>query len=199
MKCIGLGLVLVLVGSTVGSAASDEAVWRWSDAGGTVHYSNLAESVPPQAAEVKTRIGREISSLPAESGEEVGAAGDSRTDGAPNVFPRRVRKRLHPTYDTARLRFGCWATRVLYYGGWSHPDDVSEQHGCLPFLAGGPDAWLRAARAELAIREHGLDLRDMVELYRSHMSGSRGASVASGEDSGSVRTLGYPASSDALE
>jgi len=200
MKSIGLGLVLVLVGSTVGLAASDEAVWRWSDAGGRVHYSNLAERVPPQAEEVKTRIGREVARIPSDVADEMGAGrtDDARADGVPNVFPRRVRKRLHPTYDAARLRFGCWASSVLYYGGWSHPDDVSPYYGCVPFLVGGPDAWLNAARAELAIREHGLDLREMVNIYRRHVKDSRAATVASDEDSGSVRPLAFP-TSDTLE
>jgi hypothetical protein len=187
MKSIGLGLVLVLVGSTVGSAASNEAVWRWSD-GGTVHYSNLPDRVPPQAVEVQTRIGHEVASLPDVDVEDA-KGDDARAERVPNVFPHAVRKRLHPTYDSTRLHFGCWASSVLYYGGWSHPDDVDPYYGCVPYHVGGPDAWLKAAKAELAIREHGLDLRQMVTTYQQSMKRARAAEVVSDDASGPVRSL----------
>jgi hypothetical protein len=189
MKFIGLGLVLVLVGSTVGSAASNEAVWRWSD-GGTLHYSNLPDRVPSQAEEVKTRIGHEVASLPDVDVEDV-KGDDARAEHAPDVFPHRVRKRLHTTYDASRLHFGCWASSVLYYGGWSHPDDIAPYYGCVPYHVGGPDAWLGAAKAELAIREHGLDLRQMVNTYQHSMKRARAAENVSDDASGRVRELSY--------
>ena len=189
MKSIGLSLVLVLAAFTVGSAASNEVVWRWSD-GGTLHYSNLRDRVPPRAEEVKSRIGLEVASLPEVSVEDVKDE-DARTDRGPNVFPHRVRKRLRPTYDAARLHFGCWASSVLYYGGWSHPDDIDPYYGCVPYQVGGPDAWLKAAKAELAIREHGLDLRAMVNIYRRHAEAAMGANVAAAGESGPVRALSY--------
>lgn len=197
MKLIGLalGLGFVLVGSTVGSAASNEAVWRWSD-GGKLHYSNLPDRVPPQAVEVQTKIGHEVASLPDIDVEDV--KGDDRGERVPNVFPHRVRTRLHTTYDATRLHFGCWASSVLYYGGWSHPDDVDPYYGCVPFHVGGPDAWLKAAKAELAIREHGLDLRQMVSTYQQHMKRARAADVVSDDASGRVRELSY-SPSDELE
>jgi hypothetical protein len=198
MKSIGLGLVLVLVGSTVGSAASNEAVWRWSDTGGTLHYSNLPDRIPAQAEEVKTRIGHAVTSLPDASIEDIKDGDEARTDRGPNVFPHRVRKRLHPTYDRTRLHFGCWASSVLYYGGWSHPDDIAPYYGCVPFQVGGPDAWLHAAKAELAIREHGLDLREMVNVYRHNMKAAHATNLAADEESGPVRALSY-SPEDALE
>lgn len=196
MKSIGLGLVLVLVGSTVGSAASNEPVWRWSD-GGTLHYSNLPDRVPSQAVEVQTKIGHEVSSLPDVDVEDVKGDDEARGERVPNVFPHRVRKRLHPTYDAARLHFGCWASSVLYYGGWSHPDDVEPYYGCVPYHVGGPDAWLKAAKAELAIREHGLDLRQMVNTYQHHMKRARAAEVVSDDESGPVRALSYAPADEA--
>jgi hypothetical protein len=76
----------------------------------------------------------------------------------------RPRKRLRRIYSERRLRFGCYAGSVLYSGGWAHPDDIGVVGNCLPYLL-GPEAWLNAARAELALRQNGLDWRQLVPMY----------------------------------
>ena len=53
---------------------------------------------------------------------------------------------------------------MLYAGGWAHPDDINEVGNCLPYML-GPEAWLNGARAELALREHGIDWREIVPMY----------------------------------
>jgi hypothetical protein len=67
-------------------------------------------------------------------------------------------------YDEQRLRFGCFTAGVLYFGGFSHPDDISSTLNCYRYRL-GPDAWLNAARAELAMRQNGINPRDMAQLY----------------------------------
>jgi hypothetical protein len=75
-----------------------------------------------------------------------------------------VRKRVRRIYTEERRRFGCFASSILYAGGWSHPDDITVVGNCLPYML-GPEAWLNAARAELALREHGIDWRQVVPLF----------------------------------
>ena len=73
-------------------------------------------------------------------------------------------RRLHRIYTQRRLLFDCYAASVVYAGGWGHPDDITSVGNCLPYLL-GPEAWLNGARAELALREHGLDWRELVPMY----------------------------------
>jgi len=54
-------------------------------------------------------------------------------------------------YDDARLRFGLYSAGALYFGGFSHPDDISPNLNVYAFTL-GPEAWLNAARAELGMR-----------------------------------------------
>jgi hypothetical protein len=75
--------------------------------------------------------------------------------------PDKPRRRI---YTEERLRFGCYAANLLYSGGWAHPEDITMVGNCLPYRL-GPEAWLNAARAELALREHGLDWREVVTMY----------------------------------
>ena len=134
--------------------ARGEDVYRWKDANGTLHYSNRADVAPPDAEPVATRLTVETDRLP----------------GAPIDVadrPARLRRRSarpHRIYSEERLRFGCYAANVLYSGGWAHPDDINEVGNCLPYML-GPEAWLNGARAELALREHGIDWREIVPMY----------------------------------
>lgn len=67
-------------------------------------------------------------------------------------------------YDEPRLKFGCYAAGVLWAGGFSHANDISGVPNCYPYRL-GPRAWLNAAQAELAMRENGINPRDMMKLY----------------------------------
>jgi hypothetical protein len=159
MKTRFASLLLLVVLAPV---ARGEEVWRWTDAAGTVHYSNRADAVAPDAVPVKTRLIVEATSLPGapDVADEVTTV-DARS---PHIGPRAARKRVHRIYTEERLRFGCFAGSLLYAGGWSHPDDINAQGNCLPYLL-GPEAWLNAARAELGLREHGIDWRQIVPIY----------------------------------
>jgi hypothetical protein len=67
-------------------------------------------------------------------------------------------------YDEARLKFGCYTAGVLSAGGFAHADDISNVGNCYPYRL-GPAAWLNAARAELSMRENGINPRTMMQLY----------------------------------
>jgi hypothetical protein len=135
--------------------ARGEDVWRWKDANGTLHYSNRADVTPPEAAPVTTRLTVETDRLP-------GAPIDVADRPARRYY--RHSARPHRIYTPERLRFDCYAANVLYSGGWAHPDDINEVGNCLPYML-GPEAWLNGARAELALREHGIDWREIVPMY----------------------------------
>lgn len=156
-----LGLCLL----ALPAAGHAEEVWRWTDANGTTHYSNVQARVPADAEAVKTRIVREVSRIPdANADLEMDGGRIVERQAATNAAPARPRdKRI---YNQERLKFGCWATGILYFGGWAHADDISPSLSCYPFLMGGPEAWLNAAKAELAIRANGLDLRSMIQAYQ---------------------------------
>ncbi len=132
-----------------------EEVWRWKDAKGTLCYSNRAEVVPPEAAPVTTRLIVETDHLP-------GALDVSDVQARRPAAP--ALRRPHRIYSEERLRFGCYAGSLLYSGGWSHADDINAVDNCLPYLL-GPEAWLNAARAELALRQNGIDWRQVVPMY----------------------------------
>jgi len=143
--------------------ARGEEVWRWKDARGTLCYSNRAKFVPREATPVRTRLIVEAERLPGApdlvmANENVIEAREQRPKG------RVPAKRPHRIYTEKRLLFGCYAGSVLFSGGWSHPDDITVTGNCLPYLL-GPEAWLNAARAELGLREHGLDWRQLVPMY----------------------------------
>lgn len=75
-------------------------------------------------------------------------------------------------YDKARLEFGCYTAGVLWAGGFSHANDISGVPNCYPYRL-GPRAWLNAAQAELAMRENGINPRDMMQLYMEEYGPAR--------------------------
>ncbi len=168
---------LILVGCILALPVlgrADTTVWRWTDAAGTVHYSNVASRVPPAAVPLATRIVREVDRLPERTPTLVrGTVVDSSevsADFSPPL-PRPARKRLRPTYDTDRRRFGCYATQVLSAGGWAHPEDIAVVGNCDPFFY-GVGSWLHSARAELALRANGIDVRELYTRYRRDLAGT---------------------------
>ncbi len=153
MKRFLLALTLAVVPAL---AAADD-MWKWTDAGGVVHYSNIESRVPADADAVKTRIIREVNTIPTDGqlrmveGEVVEPAVD---------MPAAPRKRVSKIYDEDRLRRGCFTAGVLFFGGWSHANDISPVMNCLPYMF-GPEAWLNAAKAELALRQNGISEREL--------------------------------------
>jgi len=156
-------LAVLLVIAAVSSLAAAEEVWRWKDANGTLCYSNRTEVAPPDATPVKTRLIVETDRLPGAPDlvmeDEMATEALEQRPAAPVT-----RKGLRRIYTEKRLRFGCYASSLLFSGGWSHPDDVTVTGNCLPYLL-GPEAWLNAARAELGLRQNGIDWRQVVHMY----------------------------------
>ena len=153
MKTVALLLAL----AALPRLAHTEEVWRWTDASGTTCYTNRAGTAPADAAVVKTRLVVETNQLPDSTGT-IGVA-----DAEPAVTPAEP-KRPHRIYSAQRRRFDCYAGGILFAGGWAHADDISGVGNCLPYML-GPEAWLNSARAELAMREHGIDWREVVAMY----------------------------------
>jgi len=169
-------LASLLVLAALPALARGDEAWRWKDHTGTTCYSNRAEAVPPDAVPVKTRLIIEATRLPGAEPELVAHARPPRT---------LIRhKRMRRIYSEERLRFGCYAASIVYSGGWGHPDDINIVGNCLPYLL-GPDAWLNAARAELALREHGLDWREVARMYAAQRKFERelGLRTAAPEES----------------
>jgi Domain of unknown function (DUF4124) len=156
-------LAALLVLAALPPLARAEEVWRWRDANGTLCYSNQAAIAPRDAVPVKTRLIVEAKGLP---GAPDLVMDDGMVIDARDVRPeaRPPRKKLRRTYTEERLLFGCYASSVLFSGGWSHPDDITVIGNCLPYLL-GPEAWLNAARAELALRQNGINWRQVVHMY----------------------------------
>ena len=171
MKTLMPALLVVLAAALVHA----EDVWRWKDERGAVHYSNVARNVPRGATVVDTRITLEVARLPGApkdpdltiSGGQVSDAGEQPAPGALTPQAPRWFKPLPDApriYDDERLRFGCFSAGILYFGGFAHPDDISPELNCYPYRL-GPEAWLNAARAELAMRQNGIRPRDILQLY----------------------------------
>jgi hypothetical protein len=170
MNKLALALGLLVVAPVVGHS---EDVWRWQDSQGKVHYSNVPGTAPEGATQVKTRITIEADRLPGGVGDPNLTVVNGDVDDADP--PARTQKRATAKtsrwlpgppriYDDARLRFGCYAGSVLYTGGFSHADDIAAAYDCTPYRL-GPTAWLNAARAELALRENGISVLDVMQLY----------------------------------
>ncbi|TMA49209.1 MAG: DUF4124 domain-containing protein [Deltaproteobacteria bacterium] len=169
MRSILLALTVTLAPALVGA----EEVWRWKDGRGVLHYSNHTRNVPADAAVVKTPITLEVKRLPGAPVEPVlDLRGGQVMDSADRPAARRriaspARSRWLPDapriYDAPRLRFGCYTAGVLYYGGFAHADDISGVQNCYPYRL-GPEAWLNTARAELGLRQSGINPRDVMEL-----------------------------------
>jgi uncharacterized protein DUF4124 len=169
MKQLTLALGLLAVPAL--APAAD--VWRWADPQGTMHYSNVIGSVPEKATEVTTQITIEADRLPGDGDTGLRIANGQIVEPAAPVASRTAKtdrraSRWLPDapriYDEARLRFGCFAGSVLFSGGFSHPDDITAAYNCLPYRL-GPGAWLNAARAELALRENGINPLDVMKIY----------------------------------
>src|SRR5262245_48597075 len=167
MKQLALAMTLLAL-PVVGSAADE--VWRWSDANGKVHYSNIRTGLPKEATPVTARITIVADRLPDADGPGLVVAGGQVSDAPP---PRAARAKKAPAskwlpdgpvvYDEARREFGCFQAGTLFFGGFSHADDISGTLNCTPYQI-GPEAWLNAAKAELAVRANGISPRDMFRL-----------------------------------
>ena len=148
-----------------------DEMYRWTDDRGVVHYSNIARNVPTSAAVVETPVTLEVERLPGAVGEPVlelsggHVVERSAAAAAPQVTSERQWFPDAPRiYDEARLRFGLFSAGALYSGGFSHADDISPNLNVYAFTL-GPEAWLNAARSELAMRQNGINPRDMMKLY----------------------------------
>src|SRR5262245_10600399 len=114
MKRYALALGLLVL--PVLGHASD--VWRWTDAQGKIHYSNVAGSVPDSATAVTTTVTIETSRLPGAprdagltiaGGEVIDA---SERDTQREKSAKKASRWLPDApriYDDARLRYGCVA------------------------------------------------------------------------------------------
>jgi hypothetical protein len=163
MRKVLLALSLALVPAFV---HADE-MFRWKDERGVVHYSNIARSAPADAAVVETPITLEVERLPGATTAPVLqlSGGHVAEEPAPQAgADRRWLPDAPRIYDEARLRFGLFSAGALYFGGFSHPDDISPNLNVYAFTL-GPEAWLNAARAELGMRQNGINPRDMMKLY----------------------------------
>jgi Domain of unknown function (DUF4124) len=169
MKYLLTATAVCLLSTATGSA---ESVWRWTDANGTLHYSNQRALAPAAAETVSSVItgSRAAQRLPRVGDEDTYAprADTAASDRAPSD-PRPVERRLHRIYDEERMRFGCYTGGVLFFGGWAHADDISSSIACSRYLL-GPEAWLNTARAELAVRQNGISARELYRMYRADRS-----------------------------
>jgi hypothetical protein len=169
MKHVLLALTLALLPVC---AHADE-IYKWKDEGGVVHYTNVEQNAPADAARVDTPITLEVDHLPSsESALELtgGQVSDQRpvAQAAPGTAGPYWYPDAPRIYDEARERFGLYSSGALYFGGFSHPDDISPNLNIYAFTL-GPEAWLNSARAELGMRENGINPRDMMRLYTSQM------------------------------
>jgi hypothetical protein len=156
-------LVYVLVLAFVPVLAQAEEAWRWTDGDGVVHYTNRQDVAPGGAERVTTRLIVNATRLPNAETDLVMSDGEVfDTDAVAVAAPEA--KRPRQIYTEERRRFGCFAAETLYAGGWAHPDDISVDGGCLPYLL-GVEGWLNSARAELALREYGIDWKQVVPMY----------------------------------
>jgi hypothetical protein len=164
-------VLLVLAVALVPALAHADELYRWKDERGVVHYTNIARSAPAEATVVETPITLEVDRMPgASDGAALAVSGGEVSDGFLTATPvaessgQRWLPDAPRIYDDARLRFGLFSAGALYFGGFSHPDDISPNLNVYAFTL-GPEAWLNAARAELAMRQNGINPRDMMRLY----------------------------------
>jgi hypothetical protein len=167
MRKVLLALSVALVPAFV---HADE-VYRWKDERGVVHYSNIARNAPSDAAVVETPITLEVERLPGATEQpvlELSGGQVAEQYVAATAAPVSSGREWYPDapriYDDARLHFGLYSAGALYFGGFSHPDDISPNLNVYAFTL-GPEAWLNAARAELGMRQNGINPRDMMKLY----------------------------------
>jgi hypothetical protein len=123
--------LLVVVALALPLAAQADQVWRWRDAGGRLHYSNVPESVPEHARRVRARVGYLAGDLPAPDPkwieEDLAAADEERAE--------RAERRRSEALASARPRV-FWACPVFPYPT--------------------PEAWLCEASLQLEARKAGL-------------------------------------------
>ena len=96
-----VALVAALIILPAGAGAED--IWRWRDAAGRLHYSNVRENVPAGAETLGTRPGR-----PAQdpSGETAHPESDVPRPGGPRANHRRdTRPRTHHALGVCELGF----------------------------------------------------------------------------------------------
>src|SRR5262245_13710531 len=153
--------------------AQGEEMWRWKDANGTLCYSNITESAPADATRVETRLIVEASRLPGAPDpavDEGGVMPAKEERPAPKAAPQPP-QRPRQIYSEQRRRFDCFASNILFAGGWLHPDDIANYGNCLPFLL-GTEAWLNSARAEIGLREAGIDWHQLIPMYFGQAPGT---------------------------
>jgi len=166
MKQVLFAFVVALMPAFV---HADE-IYRWVDEHGVLHYSNMGDRAPADATVVKTPITLEVAQLPGAAAQPQPAPARPRPPSAqfrgfaPPNYTFRPLPDAPRIYDERRLQFGCFTAGTLYYGGFAHADDISPVMNCLPYRL-GPEAWLNAARGELAMRQSGINPRDMMRLY----------------------------------
>jgi len=170
-------MLLALCVLTAPALVHGEEMYRWRDAGGTLHYTNIERNAPTSATAIETQIVVEADHMPGALEhaviDEVSGAPAAPVPVAPSArtTPLPVRPGFLPdgpqVYDESRKQFGCFQASVLASGGFSQPDDIATTYNCLPYRL-GPRAWLNAAKAELAVRENGIDPRQMVQLYQEY-------------------------------
>src|SRR5262245_3146659 len=124
MKQLALALTLLAV-PVVGLAADD--VWRWSDAQGDVHYSNIQGAVPEGASKVTTKITIVTDRLPGAPEQPGLVVANGKVVDAPVRTASRaagVKKSASKwlpdapqIYDDERREFGCFAGGTLFFGG----------------------------------------------------------------------------------
>jgi len=165
MRKVLLALSVALVPAFVHA----DDMYRWKDERGVVHYSNIAGHAPADAAVVETPIMLEVDHLPGATEAPAlelsgGHVAEQYAAAAPAPTGRQWLPDAPRIYDDARLRSGLYSAGVLYFGGFSHPDDISPNLNVYAFTL-GPEAWLNAARAELGMRQNGINPRDVMKLY----------------------------------
>ena len=167
MRPVLFALMVALVPALV---HADE-LYRWTDERGVLHYSNVGDLAPADATVVTTPITLEVARLPGDAPEEPRYAPAVRPlprpefqGYAPPNYTFRPLPDAPRIYDERRLMFGCFSAGALYFGGFAHANDISPTLNCLPYRL-GPEAWLNAARSELAMRQSGINPRDMWRLY----------------------------------
>ncbi len=114
-------------------AAHAEEVWRWRDARGRLHYSNVDTRVPEHATRVRTRLGHVSGDLPLPDPQMIA----DMLAAAEQARAEREERAARREEDVASYRpRAFWACPVYPYRT--------------------PEAWLCSAWLQLAAREAGL-------------------------------------------